>query len=237
MTREEQIQEILDAIERNEYEISYEAPQCITLEYDEQDNKYFKFSYDNCDNDKAEGCITINVAGHEYTCYLPFCWKGSDDLIEDKNLLEAICFIDEIDCILDDYEEDLENVVDFYRLVKGIKEKYRVQYPENFWDDEYDYIPDEIEEDDYDYDDFEYKDFEGKTYALHEDFCGLKEDGNGGFVAFAFDTSEKPDKTKGYQCVLLHLNQDYNIIEVKPSDKYYNPYNSPKISPSLIIAH
>lgn len=36
MTREEQIQEILDTIERKEYEISYEAPQCITLKSDEQ---------------------------------------------------------------------------------------------------------------------------------------------------------------------------------------------------------
>lgn len=36
MTREEQIQEILDVIERKEYEISYEAPQCITLKSDEQ---------------------------------------------------------------------------------------------------------------------------------------------------------------------------------------------------------
>lgn len=224
MRRREQIQEILDAIEKKEYKISYREPNCVTLECDEQGNKYFKICYDNCTGANMYGWCTINIAGHEYTCFPPFYdWSGSDDLIEVDNLKKALSKIDGMWACAED--DEIEYVVDFYRFVKGIKEKYFIQYPADIEEDQCYIIPipEDIEEDNYDYDDFEYKSIEDKTYALHEDFSDLKEDGNGGFVALAFDSSEKPDKTDGYQCVLLHLNQDYNIIEVKPSDKHYNP--------------
>lgn len=47
MKRKEQIQEILDAIERKDYKISYDEPDCVYLR-NENGNKYFIVSGDDC---------------------------------------------------------------------------------------------------------------------------------------------------------------------------------------------
>lgn len=135
MTRKEQIQKILDAIERKAYEISYIEPNCVRLKTDSDGSKYLSVSTDNCYIGLPDcGRCTIAVAGHRYT-FDPNKgdWYGSDNLIGEKEVRAAIS---EIDGMWVDVIEDNESYAAFYCLCNGIKEEYPVVSNEDPWEDD-----------------------------------------------------------------------------------------------------
>ena len=211
MTREEQIQEILDAIEKKEYKISYDEPGSVSFCEFKNGSKFFYVSGDDCKYGMDCGSCTIEVAGHEYTCNLGNGdWDGSDDLIEEYEVEDAISDIPEM--WTSAFDDD-ESIVSFYCFCNGIKESYPImeRYVE------------EVE-----FDDFEQRVFNGISYAIIDELESLDEDDlddDGHYQVLAMEVGCDFDDDGYFPCVLLTLNKDYDIVEVEEAEERYDSFS------------
>lgn len=197
--------EILEAIEKKDYEISIEEPNNVEARKRKDGSEYlYIFDMDGVKTSTTFGSYTVEIAGFTFTNdFYEGTWECSEeDLLEDDEIIEAIEGIDDVLCGQYIFPEDQATV---YNRANG------TDIEDYYWceDDECPMDPDEMNSlDDFNWNSYE---FEEATYYLVDDEINDADEDHDG-KRWGYGAYGESDDYGKFECVILLFDENEDVV-------------------------